>query len=100
VSDGSCVRDILRPGSAQLVSDNVLRGNKRHLPPTAFVGQDLDAVRSYEKVEVFRSARLGVNSYRVASNDKVLNAMFVECGQEFFEVLAEHRALIPSIGAA
>lgn len=36
----------------------------------------------------------------IAADDKILNAVFVERGQEFFEVLAEHRVLVPSIDIA
>ena len=36
----------------------------------------------------------------VTADDEIFNAVFVEDGQEFFEVLAEHRALVPSIDTA
>jgi hypothetical protein len=32
----------------------------------------------------------------VSADDEVLNAMLVERGQEFFQVLTEHRGLVPS----
>lgn len=49
-----------------------------------------------EKIEVFGGAGLSVNRPGVPADDEVLNVVFVERGQQFFEVLTEHRALIPS----
>jgi hypothetical protein len=58
------------------------------------------SVRLHEEIEVFGSSGLRVNGDGVAADDKVFNAVLVERGQEFFEVLTEHRALVPSIGTA
>jgi hypothetical protein len=53
-----------------------------------------------KEIEVFGSPRLGMDGDGIAADDKILNAVFVERGQEFFEVLAEHRVLVPSIDIA
>src|SRR5271157_1749809 len=52
-----------------------------------------------KKIEVLGRTGLSVNGDGVPANDEVLNAVLVERGQEFFEVLTEHRALVPSIDA-
>src|ERR1017187_3427312 len=49
-----------------------------------------------QQIDIFRGARLRVERYGVAPHDKVLNAMGVEDGQEFVEVL-EHRGPCPSL---
>jgi hypothetical protein len=57
-------------------------------------------VRLYEKIKVFGGAGLSMNGDGIAADDEIFNAEFVERGQEFFEVLAEHRALGPSLETA
>ena len=44
--------------------------------------------------------RLRVNSYGIATDNQVFNLVRVERGQEFLEVVHEHRALVPSIDTA
>ena len=52
-------------------------------------------VGSHQNVNILRRSRLRVNRNRVSSHDKVLNAVLVQNGQEFFEV-GVHRELRPS----
>jgi hypothetical protein len=39
-----------------------------------------------------------MNSHSITANDEVLNAVLGEHGQEFFEVLTQHREQFPSTG--
>ena len=50
-----------------------------------------------ENIKVFSRAWLSMDRDSVPADDKVFNAVLVEGGQEFFEVLTEHLVLVPSI---
>lgn len=50
-----------------------------------------------ENIKIFGSAGLRMDGNSIAAHDQIFNAVFVERGQEFFEVAAEHCASGPSV---
>jgi hypothetical protein len=68
--------------------------------PTGKHGLPILRIGSYEKIQILRRPRLGMDRQSIAANDQIFNAPFVEGEQEFFEVLAEHRAFVPSMHIA